>query len=910
MKKKALITTSLVILSLVSAAAIARPLRANASDPTPLSLQFTMSSGCNTPSPGSSSPQAYCLYTSAPTPTLDPNVDSATADPDSVSPAPDATMGDVTITWPSTNNPTAVTIAYNSASWPVQVWPATINATITITKKPPTPPGPTPTPGPSTGYSFTVPTLPDTSTNPSNLDDSSSVNSAVFTISADYPTGPQTLTFADSSFQPGKTEYICQQYWPLPESIVLSSATCGALDAGFDVKTVTASILQYPTHPNSSPVIINYYSSAPTALTAGTITPVTVTKASDSQYGTTTISFPGAASTDQAVFQLEAVNTGLLTNPVLLFTMQAGQQLTFKLPYPTNNTQYNILGADSTDKDMIGPSPTNIITQTVASITLQKVTMPNLRVKNWPSYMAMGTLTDLSAWSMGLLEGTDSQPARRTDAIFKYAGNDGAGDAGTVYDPDTATTATIQLAKNIQAKTGHDVNPVLVIYTNNLSGGSEATGHSDLNLNSDNTINATSASITAATENTPPWDFGSTAKNPPCGHTTGFDSQGNVIIDKDILCMHYYNVITIAQQLQNSPIASVSGKGNIYGTIILNPDFIGSLHKDDPLAPAPLMQANNISVAKSLALAVNAYAKEHNMTAPALPSNFNNSANIAQYLQSLNWIVRTFGPNVTLGLQDNVWAGDGAAHGWLHTAVSDPSQLPAHINSEVQFLEALDVYTDANGKPAAYAPDFIAFDKYEHDDETAGVLSYAPYYYEAPVWDVYLSYVGGVSRALGNVPVMLWQIPGGHLRTTNDVDTRQQASTSADYFVGDPTLQPGLGNLASDLKQLLGTMNSITFFGSPGNTGITLFNSSSICAPNQLFASAIVDCQSSVLSWQKPHLYNALHSNVFAILWGGGQTTGIVGNNNVGGLNLDDNGWLSGRLKDYYANPIQLPDGS
>ncbi|MBX9706056.1 MAG: hypothetical protein K5Q00_07345, partial [Gammaproteobacteria bacterium] len=297
-----------------------------------------------------------------------------------------------------------------------------------------------------------------------------------------------------------------------------------------------------------------------------------------------------------------------------------------------------------------------------------------------------------------------------------------------------------------------------------------------------------------------------------------------------------------------------------------------------------------------------------------IPSDLSTNGTMPQYIESLNWIVKTFGPNVTFGWQDNVWAGDTNGAVWLHQAVSNPALIAQHVVSEANFWKSMGVYS------GAYKPDFLAFDKYELDYETNGNIINSAYYYEAPMWDVYLSYVGGMSQALDNIPIMLWQIPGAHLRTTTDAanEPNKNASTAPDYFLGDPTLDVSLSptnNLASDLAALnpatdptnpknwtgvLTTLNSASF---PDET---LLEAASTCAPSLLFISAQVDCQNDVLTWHNSHLYNALHSNVFAILWGGGSTTGIASDSD----SLDDNGWLAGRLKDYYANPIQLPDGN
>ena len=68
-----------------------------------------------------------------------------------------------------------------------------------------------------------------------------------------------------------------------------------------------------------------------------------------------------------------------------------------------------------------------------------------------------------------------------------------------------------------------------------------------------------------------------------------------------------------------------------------------------------------------------------------------------------------------------------------------------------------------NGK---YKPDFLVFDRYEMDDSAAYGVGY---WYNARDWNNYLTFVQQISSGLGNQPVMLWQIHGGHIQTQAEV---------------------------------------------------------------------------------------------------------------------------------------------
>ncbi|KAI1759899.1 hypothetical protein GGR53DRAFT_470878 [Hypoxylon sp. FL1150] len=78
----------------------------------------------------------------------------------------------------------------------------------------------------------------------------------------------------------------------------------------------------------------------------------------------------------------------------------------------------------------------------------------NLDVHPFPNFLSFGALSDLVD-----MEGTDFVKAQAS-SLFKYAGNDGAGDSGVYLDDDQATLGS-----------DHPVLPVMISYTINLSGG-------------------------------------------------------------------------------------------------------------------------------------------------------------------------------------------------------------------------------------------------------------------------------------------------------------------------------------------------------------------------------------------------------------------------------------------------------
>ena len=90
-----------------------------------------------------------------------------------------------------------------------------------------------------------------------------------------------------------------------------------------------------------------------------------------------------------------------------------------------------------------------------------------LNVNGFPNFLSFGGLSDLGQTS------EKDFTAAKASSLFKYAGNDGAGDPTVYLDDDPATTRTIALAKSVEQQIGggHTVLPVMISYTCNLSGG-------------------------------------------------------------------------------------------------------------------------------------------------------------------------------------------------------------------------------------------------------------------------------------------------------------------------------------------------------------------------------------------------------------------------------------------------------
>lgn len=374
----------------------------------------------------------------------------------------------------------------------------------------------------------------------------------------------------------------------------------------------------------------------------------------------------------------------------------------------------------------------------------------------------------------------------------------------------------------------------------------------------------------------------------------GSSSADAILIDlgqnadyPDNLWIRFYNLSRIAQESEKRKDASHA----VPSTFVINPDLLGEVHKscqpqycpiDYTSLQIPLIKALNRAFAE---LESDGYLTE----LPNIPQAFNtNTASFGTYIDAINWLLKKLAPSSPLGWQDNIWAGDALGHRWIHRAATEKqgnSLVQQHIKQEVEYLNELKIFASSN----PYRPDFIAFDKWERDSwdaslDGAGINN--GYLYNAPAWTVYFDFVKGVSEAFDHLPVMLFQIPGGHLQVSDDRDPRNDhASTAPSYILGDNRIQPELSNVrqyivSSQFKDPQGDYNT----ANPSVDDYLM-----ICPE----ASSQEACKGGVYTWHKNHWQKLVRSNVFAILWGGGSTTSMVGLSQE----LDDNGWLYEKLK-------------
>ena len=428
----------------------------------------------------------------------------------------------------------------------------------------------------------------------------------------------------------------------------------------------------------------------------------------------------------------------------------------------------------------------------------------SLKVKGWPSHLAMGSITDNDQARNSDFAGA------KLDAIFKYAGN-GSGDRGQVVDP-IVTRQTIAQARAIEDASGKQVNPTMVVYTANASGG-------------------------------------------------GVAEQD--ITDNANLVKHLQNLIRIAATMQSNKDAQHASPGSL----ILNADLFGEWQKGfDAEFKQAYGEPGNwtaIAIAPALKQAIDNDATFAVIDNNGVNTNLNSLYNLVQiksdvdahisndilgWVQAHNLIVKTFAPDVSFGWQINLWS-PGSAN-WVHSQYAGlEATWLASSQSVAHFLDTIEAYKDNN-----YRPDFLTFDKYERDGfSPAGRGNYA---FGARQWLNYLNYVRQITDHI-NSPAMIWQIPGGHMATNGEnignYDLANHSSSAGTFFMGDSNIGEDTSSIRSEVLNI--GLNSSVYDGANN-------------------VQALLQQESH--NWGESQLRAAAYSNVFAILWGGGSTTAVV----------------------------------
>jgi hypothetical protein len=293
---------------------------------------------------------------------------------------------------------------------------------------------------------------------------------------------------------------------------------------------------------------------------------------------------------------------------------------------------------------------------------------------------------------------------------------------------------------------------------------------------------------------------------------------------------------------------------------IVNPDFLGACQQ------AGFGASYGMPVRAPLQTALDHWSVE-----AVIPATV--TEDIRGYVEAVNWLVRTVAPKVVFGWQINLW-GVGYSE-WLYQD-SDPATFAQQTAAYVQGLQ---VYNGPN------PPDFLAIDRYEADDFTQrGYVN--GYCYSPREWERFFDFCKTVSRAL-KVPVMPWQIPASRTPATADAVypdfDSQHWGSGGSYMLGDPAIGSDYHNINPTILALEFPEPFQTYMGQTAE---------------DLFAHA------EPFDISGPAYGDFPVRGIFAVLLGGGSTTGII--STVG----NPEPWVRDKLNAYMAAPIGFDSAS
>jgi hypothetical protein len=288
------------------------------------------------------------------------------------------------------------------------------------------------------------------------------------------------------------------------------------------------------------------------------------------------------------------------------------------------------------------------------------------------------------------------------------------------------------------------------------------------------------------------------------------------------------------------------------------------------------------------------------------------------WVQAHNWIIRTFAPpingqpSVTFGWLENPWAAPSTGY-WVDTAYASLDAIKSAFSTPVVSWLTANAPSAVSAGPNTNKPDFLVFDRFERDDSDGYAIGEGALY-NARSWDNYLNGIGAVSSGLGNIPLMMFQIPGAHIPYVGETNPELTSGSytfgvAPDYFFGDSNLKLDLSNMVLGANVSNNPNIMVGNYLVPCGTTVASYICPAGVKTYQQWLNVNSDptfqpTQGSYKWYQdNGRLKLAAQNKVFAILWGGGNSTTVI-NNSLPSLN--DYGYLAKKLTDYHTNPTPL----
>ncbi|HMV49899.1 MAG TPA: cellulose binding domain-containing protein [Blastocatellia bacterium] len=308
---------------------------------------------------------------------------------------------------------------------------------------------------------------------------------------------------------------------------------------------------------------------------------------------------------------------------------------------------------------------------------------------------------------------------------------------------------------------------------------------------------------------------------------------------------------------------------------ILEPDFLGYL-------------AQNAGASASGITAMTSSAYTSGVLTRGVDPDFPNT--VQGLVRSINYIISKYAPQAYFGWQMNLWAsppggyttpvpGNGIIHKTDTAGVAAGRQL---VYNEAKAITQY--YLDAG--IASYGAKFVSIDKYGLDAASAEAgAAQNPagsiWFWNNDHWGNYLAFVRAMHDTT-NLPVILWQLPVGHINSSLATNPYSATGTFPD--------------LPNNLRKSEDSA-PVYFFGDRFNTTGARFTHFSANGGND----PKLKVSGNTITWGD-HMSEAAASGVIMAMFGAGVGAGTT---NIGGPPSDDYWWIT-KAQAYYLNPVLL----
>ncbi|MFM7807828.1 MAG: hypothetical protein ACKPEA_07830, partial [Planctomycetota bacterium] len=271
---------------------------------------------------------------------------------------------------------------------------------------------------------------------------------------------------------------------------------------------------------------------------------------------------------------------------------------------------------------------------------------------------------------------------------------------------------------------------------------------------------------------------------------------------------------------------------------------------------------------------------------PAFPNT------LRGFVEAVNYLTRRDLPNAQFGWQFNLWAspfggftspmpGKGIVH------LTDSGTFATQVQKVRDEARAIAQFYVACGV-ATHGASLVSIDKYGLDagaePGAASNPAASTWFWNMDHWNNYLAFVGQM-HAVSGLPVVLWQLPVGHVNTTAEVPVAGGAF-------------PTLDNTSRHYEDSAPNY----FLGDTFNAGARAAHFAS-----NKWGDAKLGTSASGLSWGA-HVVEARDAGVNAMLFGpgvGDSTANIPASGTFDAVGTDG-GWFMQRAQRYLQSPVSI----